>query len=202
MRYILCGDLALPVVEPIDLASAQLPLVAERIGKLGLGEAWRESATNELQAGLRSFGTAGCLGRRVLLEKCNGQDAIGARLGSHEGCSCARVWWWWQVIRSSAAWLMGRACEKFVRRIAGPGVGLYPTVVCDQAGPRPRRSAVGGRRTYGESGRERELDGGERGVCRTGHWAAAAWTGKARECQTTRLLVVPLQTRRQRNVGQ
>ena len=72
MRYILCGNLALPVVDPINFASSQLPLIAERLDELGLGEAWRESTTYQLQTGLRCFGATWCLARCILLEKCDG----------------------------------------------------------------------------------------------------------------------------------
>lgn len=71
-RDILGRYLAFPVVDPINLASTQFPFVTQGLNKLGLGEAWGQSPTYQLQAGLSSLWAAGRLGLGVLMEECDG----------------------------------------------------------------------------------------------------------------------------------
>lgn len=83
----LFGYLALSVAEPIDLAGAELPLVANGGLELRLGETWRQAAQDKFEAGLGSFGATGRLRGAALVQDCDGQDAVDARLRGHWGCS-------------------------------------------------------------------------------------------------------------------
>lgn len=82
-RDLLLGDLSPPVVEPVDLAGADFPLVADCSVELGLGQAWGQTTQHELQTWLGGFGASRSLRRRVSLQDCDGQDAVDARLGGH-----------------------------------------------------------------------------------------------------------------------
>jgi hypothetical protein len=86
-RAILFGYFALLVVQPVDLAGTDLPLVSQNGFKLGLGQAWRQSAQYELQAWLRSFGTAGSGWRGSLVQHCDGKHAVD----TGRGCHCCSV---------------------------------------------------------------------------------------------------------------
>jgi hypothetical protein len=100
---LLCRDLALLVADPVDLAGTQLPLIAQSLCEFGIGEAWRQSATYQLQARLGRLGAAGrLLGRGILLEECDGQDAIGAGLGGHDGGLSSLVG---GSVEGTAAWV-------------------------------------------------------------------------------------------------
>lgn len=74
----LCRDIALPVIDPIDLSSSKLPVVSQYTLKLGLCQTGGQSPTDELQAWLSRFRTARCLCWSIFLEDCDGQYAVDA----------------------------------------------------------------------------------------------------------------------------
>jgi hypothetical protein len=87
----LFGDIPLPPDQPVHLASSGLPLVAQNGLKLGPGQPGGQPPTDELETRLGGFGSSGSLRGGVLLEHCNGQDAIYSSMRGHFGLPCGGI---------------------------------------------------------------------------------------------------------------
>lgn len=80
---VLCGDFAFAIDQPVRPAGPKRPLGAQQGVELGPGQAWGQSAADELQTRLGSFGASRRLCGRVLVESGDGQDAVDASRRCH-----------------------------------------------------------------------------------------------------------------------